>query len=74
MKPTAVRATKTTKVHDTAAALDLFAGPSAGPFRRCDVSISRTTGGGLHIDVEVPPHLLASVGSLLAALGVKGRR
>jgi len=44
-------------------------------FKRRDVSISRTSAGGLHIDVEVTPNLSASVDRLLAALGLKpGRR
>jgi hypothetical protein len=75
MKATAVRATKATKVSD-AAMVDLLVGPGDGVtgYKRCDVSICRTAGGGLHIDVEVPAHLSASVGNLLAALGVKGQR
>ena len=56
------------------AALDVMAGPSDGPFRRVDVSISRTSAGGLDIHVAVPAPLAGSVGNLLAALGVKGQR
>ena len=47
--------------------------PSPGTKRR-DVSIHRTSAGGLHIDVEMPATLAGSVGNLLAALGVKASR
>jgi hypothetical protein len=75
MKATAIRAPTRAKVSDTAA-VDVMVGPSDGTtgYKRVDVAISRASSGGLHVEIEVPPHLSANVGSLLAALGVKGRR
>jgi hypothetical protein len=69
---TAVR-TKATKVSD-AATLDLMAGPADGPFRRCDVAITRASDGRLHIEIDVPAAIGQRVGNLLAALGVKAGR
>jgi hypothetical protein len=76
MKATAGATTKATKVSDCAAAVDVMVGPGDGVtgYKRCDVSIHRTSAGGLHVDIEVPAPLAGSVGSFLAALGVKGQR
>jgi len=41
--------------------------------KRCDVSVSRTGAGGLHLEIEVPPALGQPVAGLLAGLGLKGR-
>jgi hypothetical protein len=75
---TAIRATKVpirAKAADAAALDVLLARPTAwAGFKRVDVAISRTSGGGLHVDIEVPAHLSASVAGFLAALGVKGQR
>jgi hypothetical protein len=62
------------KVGDTAV-LDVLLGPADGVtgFKRCDVSIHLTSAGGLHIDVEVPPSLSASVGGLLSSPRREGR-
>jgi len=59
--------------HVVPAAVDVLLGPADGMtgFKRCDVSIHRTSAGRLHVDIEVPPALSASVAGLLAALGVK---
>jgi hypothetical protein len=40
-------------------------------YRRIDCAVSSRSDGGLHIDVEVPAHLSASVGAFLAARKVK---
>jgi hypothetical protein len=58
------------------AALDVMLGPSDGMtgFKRVDVAVQPLLGSGLRVEIEVPPHLSASIGNLLAALGVKGQR
>jgi hypothetical protein len=47
MKATAARATKAIRVSD-AATMDMLVGVDTVGYKRCDVSIHRTTGGGLH--------------------------
>jgi hypothetical protein len=71
----ALRATKATRVSD-AATIDLLVGPGDGivGYKRLDVAISRASDGHLRVQIDVPAHLSASVGNLLAALGVKGQR
>src|SRR5215471_2710808 len=48
MKATARATTKATKVSDSAAAVDVMVGPSDGVtgYKRCDVSIHRTSSAG----------------------------
>jgi PAS domain-containing protein len=71
----ALRATVETGV-DSPAALDVLLGPvdRLAGFKRVDVAISRASDGHLRIQLDVPAYLSASVGNLLAALGVKGQR
>jgi hypothetical protein len=53
MKATVLTATRAKSAD--AAALDLLVGPGDGVtgYKRLDVAVSRTSAGGLHIDVEV---------------------
>jgi len=39
--------------------------------KRVDVAFSRARSGGMHVDIEGPPHLAPSVDNLLAALDCK---
>jgi hypothetical protein len=68
MKATAIRATKAMRVSDAATVL---LGVDEVGFKRCDISIHRTSSGGLHVDIEVPVPLAGSVAGLL---GVKAGR
>jgi hypothetical protein len=54
----------------------MLIGPNDGVtgYKRCDVSISRVSSGGLHVEIEVPLAIGQQVGNLLAALGVKAGR
>jgi hypothetical protein len=73
-RPMAQRATR---VSDAAAgALDLLLGPADGMtgFKRCDVSVTRSVDGHVHVEIEIPPAIGRQVGDLLAALGVGAKR
>jgi hypothetical protein len=76
MKAATARATRVKTADAVPAALDVTVGPSDGMagFKRVDVAVSRASDGHLRIQLDVPAHLSASVGNLLAALGVKAGR
>ena len=66
---------RTTKVVD-AATVDVLVGQTNGTagFKRLDVQVTPVTGGGLHVDLEIPDLLAKPVLQFIAALGVKPGR